>query len=362
VIYTAGRKSGLTHATGRPRNVLADGAYASDYRYGPGEMGVGDARVSLAKQDLGGRSTRSPTLGSPQRSGQPAPATSVGDDDLCCSARWIGQAVRVSTDPWPLGAVVDISSASELLEHLVRGRLDRYTMVWRGSANIAWPLDPSLVRKLAGAKERGSLRESDLAGAERELLAEARRLRFDRGTDGTALSDLELLATLQHQGAATRLLDVTLNALVAAWFVVEDETQQAHDGALFAIDVTDRPLPAERVRRPIGEAVDGSGTWLWRPPPLDQRMRAQQAAFLLSAVPDPITPQTSLDLEFKQQNAARLFDDTPGQGRFAKRAVVIFRVPPRVKRQLRDFLTRRLGFDVETLYPDLAGFARARRA
>lgn len=269
-----------------------------------------------------------------------------------------------STITWPSGSIVDVRSVSQLLQFLAEGKLDRYTMVWRGVANIGWPLDPGAIRKLARESDRSGIDESVLREAEDGLLQEARRLRFDRRGDGSRLSDLELLATLQHQGAATRLLDVTLNALIGAWFVVEDETERMADGALFGIDVTGREVPAELLSEDarVKDIVSRPGTWLWRPPPLDQRMRAQQAAFLLSAVPDPVTPPTSLDLTFPRQRADRLFEKAPGSGRYAKRAVVIFRIPADVKKDLRAFLTKRLGYDLESLYPDLSGFARARRA
>ena len=97
---------------------------------------------------------------------------------------------------WPAGSVVDVDSVGELLRFLAEGKLDRYTMVWRGVADVGWALDSSLVRKLAGDARRRDVTEKELRKAADELLPEARRLRFDRRSDASRLSDLELLATL----------------------------------------------------------------------------------------------------------------------------------------------------------------------
>lgn len=270
---------------------------------------------------------------------------------------------------WPVEAVVDVDDVPALLSLLAEGRLDQYpTMTWRGVANIQWPLDSGLARRVvrsACGGERSSMTEAHVATAEAKLLRDARRLQLDQGVHGP-LSDLELLARLQHQGAATRLVDVTTNALVAAWFAVEDTSQDAEDGVIFGIDMTDSELPEDRQSLPIDQVLEGDYVWLWRSPPVDFRIRAQQGAFLFSAVPGPAVRAdrslTSLALEVTPFRASRLFAPRPGSGRYPKSPVVIFRVPARIKVRLRQFLAGRLGYTAEVMYPDLAGFARARRA
>ncbi|MEG3133068.1 FRG domain-containing protein [Rouxiella sp. T17] len=44
--------------------------------------------------------------------------------------------------------------------------------------------------------------------------------------NGRKLSDFKLLAKLQHHGAATRLIDVSRNMLVALWFECRSKTDQ----------------------------------------------------------------------------------------------------------------------------------------
>ena len=53
----------------------------------------------------------------------------------------------------------------------------------------------------------------------KDLIKEARRQGHDQ-KNGQQLSDLELLAELQHFRAATCLIDFTRSALVALWFAV----------------------------------------------------------------------------------------------------------------------------------------------
>jgi FRG domain len=55
----------------------------------------------------------------------------------------------------------------------------------------------------------------------RYLLNEARLRGFDHH-EGVKLCDLELLALLQHYGAATHLLDITRDVTTALWFASED--------------------------------------------------------------------------------------------------------------------------------------------
>ena len=49
--------------------------------------------------------------------------------------------------------------------------------------------------------------------------------------DGATLSDLQRLSVLQHQGAATGLLDFTEYPLVALWFACAERSDK--DGKVF---------------------------------------------------------------------------------------------------------------------------------
>ncbi|MFR0656742.1 FRG domain-containing protein, partial [Pantoea sp. SIMBA_079] len=78
--------------------------------------------------------------------------------------------------------------------------------------------------------------EDDMVLAEANTLKLARReWRFDH------LAALELMAHLQHLGGPTRLLDVSVNPLIATWFAVErNEADDRFDGRLFAFSVDRR--------------------------------------------------------------------------------------------------------------------------
>ena len=74
------------------------------------------------------------------------------------------------------------------------------------------------------------------------LIEPARALGF--GTEsGRRLSDLELLAKLQHFGAKTGLLDFTRNPLVALWFACESPET---DAKLFVVN-TNNPMGISRI-------------------------------------------------------------------------------------------------------------------
>jgi hypothetical protein len=120
------------------------------------------------------------------------------------------------------GQVPEPSSFQELIELTLDPAPDKYwfARMWRGQADIDWPLHSTAYRRvlratyLSGGKEPD---EKDLVTYEKRLLqlADHRGYRYQ---DGRRLPDFELLARLRHHGAATRLLDATRNALVALWF------------------------------------------------------------------------------------------------------------------------------------------------
>lgn len=241
------------------------------------------------------------------------------------------------------------------------------TFVWRGVADRSWPLHPGLYRR--ALRQHGSPGEPQVKAIEQEILYMSRKAQYGFRV-GRELTDLELLAVLQHHGAATRLLDVTRNILVALWFATQpavDSNGRERDGALFGIDVTGRSLPRLREGWTIAGLTRTADLWHWEPPPLEGRMRAQQGSFVFSRTTTVGGPSgrilTSLDLEpleldaLKKGLAARSIPAgiTPGRGR----PLLVLVVASFAKRSIRDELATFYGQDERTIYPDLPGFARA---
>ena len=112
-------------------------------------------------------------------------------------------------------------------------------LVWRGHSNSEWGIHSGLYRALMEVnkveinprKARGDQpfpTEEQVIAAEKEILKAART---DWRLDGQPA--LETFARIQHEGGLTRLLDVTKNPYIAAWFAVESGQDEA-DGRLIA--------------------------------------------------------------------------------------------------------------------------------
>lgn len=124
---------------------------------------------------------------------------------------------------------------ADLIEHTTSLRL-----VWRGQADAAWGIHSGLYRRLMEIngvknpleKPRGEQpypTEDQMVAAEQMILKQARtNWRFD------GMSALETFARIQHEGGLTRLLDVTNNPYIAAWFAVESDDYEQKDGRIIA--------------------------------------------------------------------------------------------------------------------------------
>ena len=263
------------------------------------------------------------------------------------------------------------------------------TFAWRGQVNATWPLHSLLYRRLLWSAKSGQEApdEERLRKEENELLAELRRWGLHVGERGR-LSVLGQLAMLQHYGAPTRLIDVTLNPLVGLWFAVEEQWDNGlpqnddKDGRLFAIDVSRRLINEQEDLRswederdsPWPEATNQTGIefndWTgkvlaWKPPRLDPRIAAQNGAFLLGGVPctpaqwqkkpgvwwktDEVRRALSIPLKLHKIDSAR--------GRPPDNPTYTIRIKYTAKAEIRKHLQELYGYRHSTIYPDYQGFA-----
>ena len=150
--------------------------------------------------------------------------------------------------------------------------LDTGTLVFRGQSDAGWPLRSAASRRLVadGIEEDNAYFVDEYLEYHRDLLDRARRVAFYEPRDRT-YSPLQLLARLQHFGAATGLLDFSYSPLVALWFACEHPSR---DGKVFYVS---REPPNTTFVTPELEGQDignvlsrkqdatGPGYLLWEP-------------------------------------------------------------------------------------------------
>jgi hypothetical protein len=219
---------------------------------------------------------------------------------------------------------------------------------WRGQASIDWGLDPSLVRRYRRHHQDGlgsAPAEAGLRAVEKALIERARAAGL-----GSDLGELELLARLQHHGAATRLLDCSRNAFVALWFACRWEPE--HDGVLVGFELGENAvhLDTEMLRYGVDDLLAmASGRLLWwQPRSLSPRISAQQAVFVFGEVVDE--PWGSIRLGQGHVSLGGI-GAVPG-------AALVF-VSAKLKTALNGIWEPLLGFSEESLFPDFDGFALA---
>ena len=114
------------------------------------------------------------------------------------------------------------------------------TFAFRGQGNAHWPLHSAATRRLRRHRGEGVQNSPEFPSLYLDyynstLMAPARTQEL--GVEmGRELSDLQLLAKLQHLRAATGLLDFSWNPLVGLWFACEEPDVE---GKLFVINVND---------------------------------------------------------------------------------------------------------------------------
>ena len=196
--------------------------------------------------------------------------------------------------------------------------------VYRGQAKADWRPLSGAVRRLKAAHGEELLEDE---AALRKRLDEYQRHRLINPMkliSRDELSDIEMLSVLQHNGAATMLLDFTENPLVALWNVCAEQPDE--EGKVFILDVDNHHIAMNG--RLEENPLDVSSTIAYYEPnrTLSTRILAQQSVFLVC---NPLLPEN-------------LFKS--------------IKVPARSKPTLRHYLTK-LGISDEFLFGDVPGMA-----
>ena len=301
---------------------------------------------------------------------------------------------------------IEINSFDDLHGEITKliGKTPGLPLVWRGVRRSTWGLHSHLYRQLMEvngviAPEKKPKREqpypdeNQMVAAEREILRLARDdWRFDN------MSALETFARIQHAGGPTRLIDVTLNPYVAAWFAVEASlNDDEHDARLFAIatrpvekegkppagDSTTRLGDLGALRDPFWHVLEtpadrqqwdwgtGARRRLWTPPAYDPRISAQNAAFILDGV--PITSARTAPYFIIEHNVYwRRADLLAASSIYVKMhnprrrpqynsrnfaPTFSFRISANKKAEIREYLESRFGYRRSYIYPDMAALA-----
>jgi hypothetical protein len=300
-------------------------------------------------------------------------------------------------EPWE-ETIVDWPSALKAIDNVFATATPLRKLAWRGVINAHYPLHSSLYRRVSG---NGAFPfDASVIALEEKVLRHARRKwRFDH------LCALEIFAQIQHLGGATRLLDVSLNPFIALWFAVEQKYDLGgialadEPGRLFVFDVSNREIELDELwgSRDLPWSVvarqdqisrgdhrlNGWSTdlpWIWRPPSYNERIFAQNAAFLIGGVPTMSVPgQNShyrktpgnYSVKNKSWNATEVRQTTSVsltmsqlgntlRGGTQRQSTPTFtlKIAAEAKKQIREDLGRRMGLDPWTVYPDLLGLSQ----
>ena len=148
------------------------------------------------------------------------------------------------------------------LQELRKATLKPGVYAYRGQSRAEWQLHSAATRRLTNSLGNDALNDPGFPKVyidyHRETLVDAARTRGFGVETGRDISELQLLAKLQHFGAATGLLDFTWNPLIALWFACRETVHDNCDGKLFVLNVND-PIQAARVSSDPGrQTIDAA--------------------------------------------------------------------------------------------------------
>lgn len=222
----------------------------------------------------------------------------------------------------------------------------RNNRVFRGVEDMHWDLIPTLNRVC----------RHDL-GLEKQILRSFRKYGY---ADLKNVDSLwQLLATGQHFGLPTRLLDWSYSPLVAAHFATEDTSAYNRDGAIIVADmeVINSLLP-----RVLKDLLTSYGANVFSQEMLDRTAPSFESLNTLSEHPfglffEPASTVSRIENQYAlfslSSDVETMIDHLPG----AEKAFTRIVIPREVKLEIRDKLDY-INISERMLYPGLEGICR----
>ena len=246
-----------------------------------------------------------------------------------------------------------IKNIAEYLEKVskIKDQWPNSVLAFRGQENAGWPLASSAERRLrASATGRDKVPDQLFVEYHEDILGSCKLKNYDK-RENNQLDELDLLADLQHYGAATCLLDFTRNTLVALWFACQ---KSVADGKVFVVNTADEKTFLEiapedikdrsikdilrfNTRQPsedrTAKSPDEPSLWCWPPAHLNERITSQHSFFLFGL-------PSSMALQLKPEEVV---------------------IESASKEQIRQELKEIHNTHEESLFPDFIGFAYTQR-
>ena len=186
---------------------------------------------------------------------------------------------------------VKVKTLKEFIDWADRFKDGQY--LFRGVSNKCYPIEESTYRRFY-LLEDGGEGFHDVLQVNLALISDTRHQRQDQ-KNGRQLTDLELLAELQHLGAATCLVDFTRSALVALWFACRESSTGKEKSGKVVVLQTDGIAPLKTVNdQTLDRSLDyffeldsalSYPLYQWHPSFLNNRIIAQQSVFVFGNPP-----------------------------------------------------------------------------
>ena len=198
---------------------------------------------------------------------------------------------------------ITVKTLNEFIEWAAQFSDGQY--LFRGVSTESYKIEASAYRRLPEIDRNDPKK---LLKINKDLIEKARGLGHDQ-KNGQQLSDLEILAELQHFGAATCLIDFSRSALVALWFACQQGSQMGANGKVFAVRHDDmvrlKTVNPELLRKDIDYFLkpDKNGRYplyQWQPKLQNNRIIAQQSVFVFSGAQIEEEAECVIDKNSKQ--------------------------------------------------------------
>lgn len=233
---------------------------------------------------------------------------------------------------------------------LTGGSLGKF--IFRGQSNETWPVASGVVRRLKesklknGHKHPEKLTKEEIVFYLEECIRETRK-RENSHSIIKGMSDLRLLAEMQHYGAATPLIDFSYNSLIALYMAAASHIgKKGENGKVFCINYNKRyvfneivdyqEFPETERFRTISEILEevADKIILYRPYHSNTRIIKQESLFVLNS--KGILESNDIDAEI-------IIDKNAKEGILSE-------------------LCNISGLSEESVYPDFLGYLQANNA